>query len=202
MKNLLLSIVKLNTIALIVLLGFFILLERKTKGEANAVIALSMAAYVIYIIYRNIRIIYQARQDISISLQDGAINAAATAIEFRDAARARVKERIEERRRSSNDKNSNANAEIEEQFSEAIRLGDPVTVKRLLFSGLISARGCNRNGRGWLQYATVIGSITSVEILIQAGASPQEKDDIGRSAIEEAEIRKNSALIALFNKSL
>jgi hypothetical protein len=194
--------VKLNAIALAVLLVFISWLESTRRGKPNTAIALFMAIYVIFIIYINIRIIYQARQDISISLRDGAINAAASAVEFRDAARARVNERVEERRRSSNGRNDNANPEIEEQFSEAIRREDLVTVKRFLFNDLVSARGCNRNGRGWLQYATVVGSVKAAEAILQAGASPQEKDDIGRSAIEEAEIRDNSALIALLNKSL
>lgn len=195
MKKLLWSIAKLNTIALAVFIGLISLI-----GQPSAAIAFFMAAYVIYIIYLNVQIIYKSRQDISRSLRDGAINAAASAIEFRDAARARVNERIEERKRNSDGKNDNINPEIEDQFSEAIRQEDLATVERLLFDNLISAHGCNRNGRGWLQYATITGSVKAAEAIIQAGASPQEKDVIGRSAIEEAEIRENFTLIALFKK--
>ena len=87
---------------------------------------------------------------------------------------------------------------VEEQFAEAIRSSDLATVKHLLSNRSISPHGRNRNGKGWLQYATVIGSTNAAKTLLEHGASPKDKDDLGRSALEEAETQSNGELISLF----
>ena len=89
---------------------------------------------------------------------------------------------------------------VEEQFAEAIRNSDPATVKRLLSNRSISPHGRNRNGKGWLQYATALGSVQAAKTLLEHGASPRAKDDLGRSALEDAETQSNSELWALFIK--
>ena len=48
---------------------------------------------------------------------------------------------------------------VERQFSEAIRNKDLATVKRLLSNRSVSPNGRNQNGKGWLQYATALGSM-------------------------------------------
>lgn len=95
---------------------------------------------------------------------------------------------------------SSASLEAEEQFAEAIRNSDVAAVRRLLENHSVSANSRNRNGRGWLQYATVTGSIQSAKVLLEHGASPNEKDDLGRSAIEEAQLKKSDSFIALFTR--
>ena len=87
---------------------------------------------------------------------------------------------------------------VDEQFAEAIRSNDLATVKHLLSSRSISPHGRNRNGKGWLQYATALGSTNAAKTLLEHGASPKDKDDLGRSALEEAEKWSNGELISLF----
>jgi uncharacterized protein (DUF58 family) len=106
MKRLLWSLLKLNAIALALLLGFVFWLESTRGGRPGVAMSFLMVAYVAYVLYLNVRAIYRARQEISASLQDGAVNAAASAIEFRDAARARVHDRLEERRQRSDSDHS------------------------------------------------------------------------------------------------
>ena len=89
---------------------------------------------------------------------------------------------------------------VEEQFSEAIRNEDLGTVRRLFESRSVSAHGRNKNGRGWLQYATVVGSSKAAEVILEHGASPRDKDDFGRSALEEAEMLASADLVALFSR--
>ena len=93
-----------------------------------------------------------------------------------------------------------ANLAVQEQFAEAIQSNDMATVKRLLSNRSVSPHGRNRNGKGWLQYATALGSVQVVTTLIEHGASPRDKDDLGRSALEEAETQANGELLALFVK--
>ena len=87
---------------------------------------------------------------------------------------------------------------VDEQFAEAIRSNDLATVKHLLSNRSISPHGRNSNGKGWLQYATTIGSTKAAKTLLEHGASPNDKDDLGRSALEEAETQSNGELISLF----
>lgn len=87
---------------------------------------------------------------------------------------------------------------VDEQFAEAIRSNDLATVKRLLSNRSISPHGRNRNGKGWLQYATALGSTNAANTLLEHGASPKDKDDLGLSALEEAEKQSNGELISLF----
>ena len=87
---------------------------------------------------------------------------------------------------------------VGEQFAEAIRDDDLATMKRLLSNRSVSAHGRNQNGRGWLQYATAVGSVQAVETLLEHGASPQDKDDLGKTALEHAEAQSNSKILALF----
>ncbi len=94
-----------------------------------------------------------------------------------------------------------ANLSVEEQFAEAIRNEDLATVRRYLSNRSISAHGRNRNGRGWLQYATAVGSIQAAKVILEHGASPRDKDEIGRSALEEAEARSSKELISLFSQT-
>ena len=89
-----------------------------------------------------------------------------------------------------------ATSTVEEQFAEAIRNSDLATVKHLLSNRSISPHGRNRNGRGWLQYATMIGSTNAAKILLEHGASPKDKDDLGWSALEEAEKQSNGELVS------
>lgn len=103
MKRLLWSLLKINAIALTLFFGFALLLGSTRNVKPNAPLAIFLAACVAYVFYLNVRTIYRARQEVSASLRDGAINAAANAIEIRDAARARVNERLEERRQRSDD---------------------------------------------------------------------------------------------------
>lgn len=87
---------------------------------------------------------------------------------------------------------------VAEQFASAIRSSDLATVKHLLSNRSISPHGRNRHGKGWLQYATTIGSTNAAKILLEHGASPKDKDDLGRSALEEAETQSNGELVSLF----
>ena len=89
---------------------------------------------------------------------------------------------------------------VEQQFAEAIRNNELATVKRLLLNRSISPHGRNRNGKGWLQYATALGSVQAAETLLEHGASPRDKDDLGKTALEDAEAQSNSELLALFVK--
>lgn len=91
-----------------------------------------------------------------------------------------------------------ASLAVEEQFAEAIRKDDIATVKRLVSNRSISQYGRNRNGKGWLQYATALGSVQTAEVLLEYGASPGDKDDLGKTALEEAEAKSNRELLALF----
>ena len=89
-----------------------------------------------------------------------------------------------------------ASLAVEEQFAEAIRKGDMATVKRLVSNRSISPYGRNRSGKGWLQYSTALGSVQTVAILLANGA--RDKDDLGRTAPEEAEAQSNGEILALF----
>ena len=86
---------------------------------------------------------------------------------------------------------------VEEQFAEAIRDNDLATMKRLLSNRSVSPHGRNRNGKGWLQYATALGSVQAVETLLEHGASPRDRDDLGKTALEDAEAQSNREILAL-----
>lgn len=95
------SLLKLNAIAFTLLFGFVFWLMSDTREKPATSISMFLLACIVYVVYLNVRAIYRARQEISTSLRDGAVNAAANAIEFRDAARARVNQRLEERKQQS-----------------------------------------------------------------------------------------------------
>lgn len=90
---------------------------------------------------------------------------------------------------------------IEEQFADAVKRNDRALMQKLLSSREVSAHGRNRNGRGWLQFATVMGSIESAKVLLSHGASPNDKDGLGRTSLEEARASKSDELVALFSDS-
>jgi hypothetical protein len=98
----------------------------------------------------------------------------------------------------SNIKESNIN--LADTFAKAIREGNAVEIRHLLDARSISPHGSNRNGRGWLQYATVMENIESCRLLIEHGASPLDKDELGTSSIDEARKVGNKEIITLFSK--
>jgi hypothetical protein len=116
------------------------------------------------------------------------------------------KEQASERKYSGNASGQHhrvddATLALEEQFAEAIQSNDLATVKRLLSNRSISPHGRNRHGKGWLQYATATGIVQAAETLLAHGASPRDRDDLGRSALDEAQAQSNSQFLALFTKS-
>ncbi|QRM19665.1 hypothetical protein GBK02_09755 [Dechloromonas sp. TW-R-39-2] len=94
------------------------------------------------------------------------------------------------------------NVESDEEFSKAIRTSDLNTMKRLLESRTISPHGKNKHGRGWLQLATLASAVEPCKLLLEYGAFPLDKDDIGTSASVHASATGNKDLIALYSTVL
>lgn len=92
------------------------------------------------------------------------------------------------------------NLDVSEMFAKAIREGNGAEVKRLLSTRSISPYGNNRNGRGWLQYATVMDNIESCKLLIEHGASPNDKDELGSTSVDEARKLENKEILLLLSK--
>jgi len=101
LKLLVYSLLKLNVIgiALLTLIGFLIFRPNESIEDSVAYMFLGC----IFLLFcLNIRTIYRARQAIAASIQNSAVDVAASAIEFRDAARDRVNERLKEREERRN----------------------------------------------------------------------------------------------------
>ena len=99
MKSLLWKLVKLNAICFVVLMVFLLLAEAASEGrEPGPIAASAVILLIVYAIYANISTVVRARKEIAESIREGAIEAAARAIEFKEAANARVQERLEQRR--------------------------------------------------------------------------------------------------------
>ncbi|MEO5794710.1 MAG: hypothetical protein ABIP34_06740 [Rhodoferax sp.] len=97
MKHFFWLLLKLNVVG-IALLTFFGFLIGNSGRDPGAAVFVPFLGCIVYLAYLNIRTVYRARQDIAASIQNGAVDVAASAIEFRNAAHARVNERIKERK--------------------------------------------------------------------------------------------------------
>lgn len=103
MKSLLWALLKLNLAAFILIGGFIVWLGTQ-RGEPGGVMYAVLLGSIAYTAYLNIATVFRARRAITASVKDGAIEAAARAIEFKDAANARVQERLNERRIQERDR--------------------------------------------------------------------------------------------------
>lgn len=85
-------------------------------------------------------------------------------------------------------------------FAEAIRSENTAEMKRFIESKSVSPHGCNQHGRGWLQYAVVVGKIDACRVLLEHGSSPADKDKFGKSANEVASASENMEIRELLSK--
>lgn len=99
----------------------------------------------------------------------------------------------------TSDLNVNLNLDSDEAFTQAIRTSNLNVMKRLLESRTISPHGKNKNGRGWLQFATLASAVEPCKLLLEYGAFPLDKDDIGTSAVAHASATGNKDLIVLYS---
>lgn len=94
MKNTIFALLKFNAIALAVL---FIIGAIVTADANNRVNPIVPSLMFLGILYWNIKIILTRRREIVDSVKNKVIDVAAASIELKDAASARVQERIKER---------------------------------------------------------------------------------------------------------
>ena len=91
--------------------------------------------------------------------------------------------------------------EYDLEFGDAIRANDSATIKRLLASKAVSPHGRNIHGRGWLQIATLSKQLECCRVLIEHGASPNDKDDLGQTALGIATREDLIQFIELFGSN-
>jgi ankyrin repeat protein len=91
--------------------------------------------------------------------------------------------------------------EYDLEFGDAIRTNDFATIKRLLANKAVSPYGRNIHGRGWLQIATLSKQLECCKLLVEHGASPDDKDDLGQTAFAIATRENANEFINLFSSS-
>jgi len=96
MKSLLWTLVKVNAVSLGAMFAAIMITSGSYGPRPKFMIVLCIC--LAYLLYWNIKTIVKARKEIAEAVKDGAIEAAARAIEFKEAANARVQQRLEERR--------------------------------------------------------------------------------------------------------
>jgi uncharacterized membrane protein YqjE len=93
MKLTLLSLLKFNFMMLIVLAACILVLANDGFQRLQPL----MAIPVIFAVYKNVQIIWKGRYRIIATVENAALDATASAIEFRQKAEARVKDRAKNR---------------------------------------------------------------------------------------------------------
>ena len=84
-----------------------------------------------------------------------------------------------------------------DRFMDAIKVNDAEKMRYLLREEVVSARGRNHYGRGWLQFAAFNGAVTACKVLLDHGASPTAADGTGQSAIGVAQARRQAEIETL-----
>jgi len=99
MRELIRGLLKLNLIGGALLAGYALWLDSSRRESTGLIFG--FVAGLVLLAFLNLRTIYRTRRALAASLRDGAIEVAASALDLRDAARARVEERRAERKRDA-----------------------------------------------------------------------------------------------------
>lgn len=103
MKNIFRSLLKFNLIAILVFFVFGVIVFLIEPRSPNLKFAVILVLIFAWVIFGNLKIIYKERKTIVESLKKGSIEVAASAIEFKEKAAVRAKERMQERAEKESD---------------------------------------------------------------------------------------------------
>lgn len=98
MLHTLFSLIKFNVFCALVTLGFMLYLDFYHINQSKTIPTILALLFVLGWVLMNIKIIVSNRKRIAASVMDKSVDLAASAIEFKEAANARVKQRMEERK--------------------------------------------------------------------------------------------------------
>lgn len=103
MKNIFRSLLKFNLSAILVFFVFGVIVFLIEPRSPNPKFAVILVLIFTWFIFGNLKVIYKERKTIVESLKNGSIEVAASAIEFKEKAAIRAKERMQERAEKESD---------------------------------------------------------------------------------------------------